>query len=272
MFSDKVSFPTGDAFIECMDGFEKLCGLPMCAGAIDGTFVRIESPTEFGDAYYCYKKYHAILLFACVDAAGLFTYLRLGEAGSAGDAATFNRSGLGLRIQEYLAMPQGSQPQHIDGMEVMPYLVGDGAFKLTEHLMKCYEVGNPTPAQFNFNYALIRTRRVVECAFGRLKGRFRLLYSTRLRDPVTAVKVSRICCALHNFLERRHPYPQDMQMEPVVPSDINTVNWEPGTMGASGHKRNLLASYMERVLGVEPVTYTHAQLGNLLHGPLGFEG
>ena len=43
-------------------------------------------------------------------------------------------------------------------------------------------------------------------------------------------------------------------------------------MGASGHKRNLLASYMERVLGVEPATYTHAQLGNIAHGPVGIEG
>ena len=31
-------------------------------------------------------------------------------------------------------------------------------------------------------------------------------------------------------------------------------------------RRNLLASYMQRVLGVEPVTYTHAQLGNIFHG------
>ena len=59
------------------------------------------------DAYFCYTKYQAILLFACVDAAELFTYLRLDEAGSAGDAACFNRSGLGLRIQEYLTIPQG---------------------------------------------------------------------------------------------------------------------------------------------------------------------
>ena len=61
-------------------------------------------------------------------------------------------------------------------------------------------------------------------------------------------------------------------MEPVVSSDINAVNWAAGTMGASGHNRNLLTSCKEWVLGVEPVTYTHAQFGNLFHGPLGFEG
>eukprot|EP00798_Chlamydomonas_sp_ICE-L_P023320 gene23320-biopygen31890 len=188
--SDNLQFPVGQAFIECMDGFENLCSLPMCAGAIDGTFIRIESPAEFGDAFYCYKKYHAILLFACVDSCGLFTYLRVGEAGSAGDAACFNRSDLGFKIGEYLAMPQGSQPRMIDCIEVLPYLVGDGAFKLTEHLMKCFEA-------------------------------------------------TRIHCALYNYLERRHPYPTDLQMVPVVPSDMNTANWEPGTMGASGHKRNL---------------------------------
>ncbi len=70
--------------------------------------------------------------------------------------------------------------------------------------MKCYEVSKPTPAQFNFNYAVIRTRRVVECrAFGRMKGRFPIWVNSRLQDDVFASDVAMMCCALHNLIEER---------------------------------------------------------------------
>ena len=100
--SDMIYFPSGSRFLDAMTDFESLCKLPMCAGAIDGTFIRITKPTNFGDAFYCYKKYCAILLLACVDAHGRFTYIRAGEPGSAGDAASWNRSEMCLKLEAVL--------------------------------------------------------------------------------------------------------------------------------------------------------------------------
>jgi hypothetical protein len=40
---------------------------------MDGIFMRIEKPYNWGDTYYFYKKHMAIILFVRVDARGRFT-------------------------------------------------------------------------------------------------------------------------------------------------------------------------------------------------------
>ena len=111
---------------------------------------------------------------------------------------------------------------------------------------------------------------MAECAFGRLKGRFRLLYDTRLRRPSVTAKVTRVCSALHNFLEKGAGREVDLPMLPVEPSDLVGAFYQPGVQGAAGQKRNVLASYALHVLKLQPVQYTNAQLGVLQHGPVGF--
>ena len=107
------------------------------------------------------------------------------------------------------------------GKTVKPFIVADAAFALSERVMKCFDTLSPTPEQFNFNYALIRTRRVVDCAFGRLKGRFPILWRSRLQNHVFASDVATVCCGLHNFVEERGDVlPRDM-WQPFVPSDVN---------------------------------------------------
>ena len=45
-----------------------LGGLPCCGGALDGTFIPIKKPANFGDIYAYYKKFTATIVLACVDA------------------------------------------------------------------------------------------------------------------------------------------------------------------------------------------------------------
>ena len=59
-------FLTGDELEQVMCDLESLCGLPMCAETIDGTFTQIKKPSEFGDTYYCYKHIMAIIVLGCV--------------------------------------------------------------------------------------------------------------------------------------------------------------------------------------------------------------
>ena len=52
-----------------------------------------------------------------------------------------------------------------------PFLVADAAFPLDSTCMKCYDDTGPMSSyKHSFNYSLIRTRRVVEQAFDRLKA------------------------------------------------------------------------------------------------------
>ena len=57
-----ILFPMASELKQVMVDFEALCGLPNCAGALDGIFIPIKKPEMFGDTYFCYKKFCAILL------------------------------------------------------------------------------------------------------------------------------------------------------------------------------------------------------------------
>ena len=75
---EAILFPTGPELEQVMLDFEALCGLPCCGGALDGTFMSITTPSDFGDTYYCYKHFTAIIVLGCVDARGIFTYVNAG--------------------------------------------------------------------------------------------------------------------------------------------------------------------------------------------------
>mmetsp|Transcript_27064 Transcript_27064/g.73143 ORF Transcript_27064/g.73143 Transcript_27064/m.73143 type:complete len:102 (-) Transcript_27064:199-504(-) len=81
-----IVFPEGQELMRVVRDFRGLSNLPFCAGAIDGTFMRIEKPYHWGDVYYYFMKHMAIILFVCVDAHGNFTFVSAGGAGQVGDA------------------------------------------------------------------------------------------------------------------------------------------------------------------------------------------
>ena len=166
---DVIVFPEQQELNRVMDDFESLCHLPRCCGAVDGTFMKIIKPVDFGDAYRCHKGYPAILILGCVDARGVFTNENSGRPGSVGDAFTFNRSAIRERIAD--GRWSNAAPKEVYGQQDVLYLVGDAAFALTQRMMKCLDGGNPTAAHRSFNYCVIRMHLVVEQAFGRMKGR-----------------------------------------------------------------------------------------------------
>ena len=87
-------------------------------------------------------------------------------------------------------------------VNVKPFIVTDSAFPLASTCMKCHEIGQPA-YRHSFNYSLIRTSRVVEQAFGQLKGRWKIMDGKcSLKDPVFVRRVAVVCCALHNNCER----------------------------------------------------------------------
>ncbi|XP_065191888.1 uncharacterized protein LOC135822976 [Sycon ciliatum] len=244
LVAKSVAFPEGAELNRVMIDFQDLCGLPYCAGAIDGTFMEIEKPVAHGDVYWCYKKYPSIMILGTVDARGIFTNVNCGRPGSVGDAAAFASSALRQNIVDKKWLV--SNPLPIGQLQIQPYLVADSAFALNTFTMKCFTTP-VTPAQQSFNYRLIRTRRVVEQAFGRLKGRFRILVHSSIRDPRFAADVAVVACALHNVCERWScPYEQQWTVDPAQyamhhpgPDDHANVQREEGGDAV----RNALASY-----------------------------
>jgi hypothetical protein len=142
--------------------------------------------------YFNYKQYHSVVVLALVDASYKFTYINVGKPGRVNDAAIFNSSQLKTELRcagDFL-------------------IVGDGAFPLMTNLMKPYLITNGMPLiQSNYNRRLSRARVVVEDAFGRLKGRWRILMKRADMDLENVKAIISTCIVLHNVCEcAREPY------------------------------------------------------------------
>ena len=201
VLKDSIVFPTGQKLEETMAKFEAKSHLKMCAGSLDGTFMKIRKPHQWGDAYWCYKNYCAITILAVVDADGLFTYVDAGRAGSLGDAFTYNHSGLKARIETGDWLNE-RHSQVVNGRRVRPYLVADSVFALSSTVIKGYDHPPAPGHQRSFNAAVVKARRVVETTFGKTKGRFHILMNNFLNDPDFAADIALLCCAMNNVCER----------------------------------------------------------------------
>uniref|UniRef100_A0A6P7GZT0 Uncharacterized protein LOC114344333 n=1 Tax=Diabrotica virgifera virgifera TaxID=50390 RepID=A0A6P7GZT0_DIAVI len=78
--------------------------------------------------------------------------------------------------------------------------IGDDAYPLLRHLLKSYKGRDLTPEQEYFNMRLSRARRVVECAFGILSAKFRILRKPIETSPKLADKIIKCVCILHNII------------------------------------------------------------------------
>lgn len=189
------------------EGFYQRWQFPGCFGSIDGTHIPIIAPPEYAADYFNYKHFHSLVLLGVVDYNYKFIYVNIGRPGRVNDATIFADSGLKRELNNNVP--------HID-----LHLVGDGAFPLSNYLMKPYLITNNMPLEReNFNARLSRARVTVEDAFGRLKGRWRFLMKRADYSLFNMKKIIKTCVVLHNLCEdQRDPYHPHWQ-ERVVEFD-----------------------------------------------------
>jgi hypothetical protein len=63
-----IKFPHGEELVQVINNYEKKWGMPMCAGAIDGTHIPILAPEESHLAYVNRKGYHSIFVLCRISA------------------------------------------------------------------------------------------------------------------------------------------------------------------------------------------------------------
>ena len=87
----------------------------------------------------------------------------------------------------------------IKGIQIPPLILGDSTFPHHTWLQKPFACANPTDKQSYFNFRLSRAKMVTKCAFGQLKGRWRILYR-KCEASQESLKINILACiVLHNI-------------------------------------------------------------------------
>jgi len=98
--------------------------------------------------------------------------------------------------------------------------IGDEAFALHTNVLRPYPGCNLTDIQRMFNYRLSRARRTVECVFGVLANKWRVLHTPIQVEPEFTDVIIKACCILHNFVRKR----DGISFEEAESHSLNDIN------------------------------------------------
>lgn len=175
-------------------------GFPNCIGAIDGKHIRVKAPPKSGSMYYNYKQYFSFILQGVADAKYRFVCIELGAFGKQSDGGVFAASQLHFLIENgNFHMPPATVLPGTD-CQAPHVLVGDEAYPLKEYLLRPFPKNNLSPENVLFNERLSRARNTIECAFGLLSSKWRILTKAIETKVETAKTITKCVCLLHNIV------------------------------------------------------------------------
>lgn len=220
--------------------------MPNVAGAIDCTHFQLRSP-DGGPrrADYLDRERN----FSIVDAGSRFLHITSGIPGSVHDSRILSESSLYAAatraVNPVLSAPLLEVGE--EGTIIRPYILGDAGYPLLSWLLTPYPGSRATmgAVHWRYNYLQSSARMVVECAFGLLKNRFRLLDGIiQVRNVARATDMITAACILHNICiaSRDEALPEFEAMDFV--EDLNEVYPPPdhvSTSAAGQAARNALA-------------------------------
>ncbi|CAH1986674.1 unnamed protein product [Acanthoscelides obtectus] len=195
-----MPIPTKEAFRAIANDFNNIWNFPNVLGAIDGKHVRILCPDGSGSMFYNYKKYFSVVLQAVADANYKFITIDIGGFGKQSDGGTFKASELYQRLSTgQMDIPEA---EYLPGTNVKtPYVfLGDEAYPLLRYLLKPFGGRNLPSEQRNFNKRLSRARKTIECAFGIVNSKWRLLSKCIETNIDVADQIVKCICVLHNTI------------------------------------------------------------------------
>lgn len=195
-----INFPsTKEEIKEASARFESKFGIPQAIGCVDGTHVAILQPSDNPHDYFCYKMKYSLNCQAICDEKGIFVDVEVRWPGSVHDARVYANCNINKKFvsKEIASVKQELVPGYAP---VPPFLLGDPAYPLLPNVMKEHSKCT-NDKETTFNNRLRSARNQIECAFGRLKARWRILNRTLDVDLEFASTLIYSCFVLHNFCE-----------------------------------------------------------------------
>nr|CAI5825597.1 unnamed protein product [Callosobruchus analis] len=212
--------PTTADFIRISEEYNRLWDFPNCIGALDGKHVRIRCPSHSASMFFNYKHFCSIVLQGP----------DVGGCGKQSDGATFQASKLSKLLQKNKFPKEKKLPSSNDKL---PHVfIADEAYPLKENLMKPYSGKTVNPSQENFNKLSSRARKTVECAFGILFSKWRILSHVIETGEQTADTVIEAICILNNTVIEKESHLLNVLELPQIPETCNqrrSISYNPST-------------------------------------------
>ncbi len=247
--NELIKFPIEkEEVVKTSEEFQQRFGFPQVIGCVDGTHIPIKQPSENARDYFSYKMCYSLNCQGICDAYGLFTNVEIKWPGSVHDARVFAN----CEVQKRFANGKFKlfYKELVPGEESVPQvLLGDPAYPLLPYVMKEYDHCQSNE-QVIFNQMLRSARNQIECAFGRLKARWRILLRP-MDIPVTQVPtVIFACFVLHNFCEQEKEDIDLRVVDKVLQNERAKIKPDKFSITtAPGKKiRNAIASYFDEYM------------------------
>ena len=166
-----------------------------------------------------------------IDVAGAFP-------GSMHDSRVLRNTRIYRKAEKGEVLAAG--PIHYIGRHaIQPYIVGDSAYPISPWLQKPFPEGTRDPDEIRFNKALSSARVKVECAFGILKSRWRIIQSMDEANMAHVSKIIMACVVLHNFCILIGDEWEEEDNQDDVPNHNNKQNLRDGEAIREILKNNL---------------------------------
>jgi hypothetical protein len=214
LYDQFIIFPTNQNSKSIMNGFYRLLigenntrSFPGVIGAIDCTHVEVLAPGAPNREVFRNRKGRiSINVQVVCDADLIFTNVVVRWPGSVHDSRIFSNSEICARLIN----------REVDG-----WLLGDAGYGCKPYLMT--PIPEPkTRGERAYNYAHIRSRNVIERAFGVIKRRFACLSGVLRQDLANALSTITACFVLHNFLRQRRDLVEEDEREAAQEIRFNT--------------------------------------------------
>ncbi|VEN39663.1 unnamed protein product [Callosobruchus maculatus] len=237
---------------------------PHCIGALNGRHICFSAPISSGSFYLNYKGTDSIILLGLVDAQYRFIYVNVGVNGRVSDGGVFGASLRSKKMRDgSLSLPE---PQCLPGrITKVPYaIVADEAFPLLTNLLKPFPQRSLSYENRIFNYRLSRARRLVECGFGILANRWRILLNKIHLSPEKVESITLKSIVLHNFLATENIRYTEGIYETDFDNTLKQIAQQVGNRSSalSQEIREEFKNYFLSDLGSVPWQDTAVQRGN----------
>ena len=165
--------------------FERIWNFPNCLGAVDGKYIVIQAPANWGSTYINYKGTHSVVLMVVCDINYRFILVDVGDAGCQSDRGVFANSDFGQGIEnQTLHIPRSRPFPGTSAPDLLCVFVGDEGFPLKENMLQ------PYPG-----------RRIIKNTYGILAARWQIFHRPIIANPDNVVLYTKAAIGLHNFLQ-----------------------------------------------------------------------